>query len=143
MTDLVKEEVVKDKKGNHLRFFSIEDTQAEADAICEKLLEAGYAPATFERTDNHKVEVFTKFTKAEECIYLLEEQFCKKCPPEVKAAKCTKEDCETKNDIDDILWKEQLNFYSLLDYKLKKLRGEALPEAEEPEAKAPEGGVAS
>ena len=45
MTDLVKNEKIKDKTGNHYRFVSLETTQEEADAKCLKLVDSGFQAA--------------------------------------------------------------------------------------------------
>lgn len=121
MTDLKKNEIIKDKKGNHYRFFSLENTQADANAVCQQLSDNGFQAASFERDDNHLIEVFTKFTKAEEIIFLLKERNCGSLCKKDKTF-CNEKECKIQADIEDTLWKEKLGWYSLIDAKLRKLR---------------------
>ncbi len=132
MSDLKQGEVTENKKREHYRFISVEDSEKEAEKICEKLAEAGFQGATFQRKDNAKWEVFQKFSKTEECLWLLERSACDKCKPEFKLERCNTKECPTKAEIEDVLWKESLNFNHLIDYKLRKLRGEVQPAKEEP-----------
>jgi multimeric flavodoxin WrbA len=129
MTDLIKNEVITNKKGDHYRFVSVENTEEEAQHLCKELVKAGFQAATFQRNDNHLFEVFSKFTKAEEINFILERKHCDKCTRD-KKTECHVKSCVVKEDIEDTLWKERLNFYSLLDFKLKKLRLENQPKPE-------------
>jgi hypothetical protein len=123
MTDLKREEVISNKKGEHYRFVSLENSEEEAKNLCEQLVEKGFQPATFQRENNRLFEIFVKFSKAEEIIYLLERKNCDSCPPE-KKVECDIKTCKVKNSIEDTLWKERLGFHSLLSHDLKKLREE-------------------
>jgi hypothetical protein len=121
MTELKKSEVIESKKGEHYRFVSLENTEPEAKLLCEQLVKKGFQPATFQRNDNKFFEVFVKFSKAEELIYLLERKHCDACPPG-KKAECDIKTCKVKSSIEDVNWKERLGFYSLISHDLKKLR---------------------
>ena len=120
MTDLVENEVVVDSKGNHHRFISVENSEAEANVVCEKLSDLGFQAGTVQRTDNKLWEVFQQFSKSEECMYILE-QACASCTKK-STDFCNNKECKTKSEIEDIIWKDSMGFHRLVSYKLKKLR---------------------
>jgi hypothetical protein len=121
LTDLLKEEVVTDGKGNHFRFVGTCQNLEETKILCQQLEDQGYASAYNQRSDNQIFEIMTKFSVAEEICFLFEEQHCAKCHEE-KKTKCSPQTCAIKKDMEDKLWKEKMGFVNLLKHDLKKLR---------------------
>ena len=120
MTDLTEQEIVVDRKGNHHRFISVENSEAEANVVCEKLSDMGYSAGTSQRADNGLWEVFQQFSPAEECLYILEKP-CTDCKKK-STDECNTRECTTKSEIEDVIWKDSIGFHRLVRYKLKKLR---------------------
>lgn len=120
MTDLAQNEVITNKKGDHYRFISLENSEAEAEKVCNQLLDSGFQAATFQREDNKLWEVFQKFSPAEECMFLLKEK-CDGCKAK-DTEDCHAKSCKNKFQMEDILWKESRGFHTLVQHDLKKLR---------------------
>lgn len=118
MTDLEQNEIV-ESHGEHYRFISLEETEDEADKVVELILDSGHKASKLLK-DNKKWEVFQKFSPAEECMWILEQK-CKVCSNK-ETDKCNSDECKVKADIEDVIWKDQRNFYTLIQYKLKKLQ---------------------
>ena len=127
MSESEEGSIIIDAQGeHHYRKVSTEDTQAEADTLCETLNEQGYASAQFPLADG-RIEVFTKFGLEEEIQFLLEEQCCSKCPPEKKLTCEAKPMCWVKKQLDDATFDAQHGWFFLLKHKLAKLRKEGVP----------------
>lgn len=127
MTESEEGSIIIDAQGeHHYRKVSTEDSQAEADNLCEKLNEQGYLAAQFPLSSG-KIEVFTKFGPEEEIIFLLEEQCCSKCPPEKKSICEAKPTCWVKVQKVDANFDAQHGWYTILKHKLAKLRKEGVP----------------
>jgi hypothetical protein len=120
VTDLKDKEVIVDKKGRHFHFVGLEETELEAMKLVEEVQDAGFIAAIFQREDNKFFEVFSKFTDAEECIYFWDRHYCDVCPPETKS-KCSAKTCKIQMKKEDILWKEERGFVTLIRHELKKL----------------------
>jgi len=123
MTDMAVNEIIVSPKGDHFRFISVEETEAEANEVCERLLNLGYQSATFQNETSKKWEAYQKFLPVEECLFIFESA-CAACASKA-TPNCVSSKCNTKGEIDDITWKAQLGFHRLIAYKLKKLRGKA------------------
>jgi len=122
MTDLERDEVIQDPKGNHYRFVCTAKDEEEAKRLCEQMADHGYRPATFVREDNKVVEIFAQFSLGEEILWLLKTANCDKCDrPDTD---CDPDICKVKAHIDDTNWKERLGtpYYKLLVYKFNKLK---------------------
>lgn len=121
LTDLLKNEVIKDGKGNHFRFVGTCNDLKEAESLCQQLQDSGYISAYNQRSDNQLYEVMTKFSPAEELQFLLEQLHCQQCPADAKAA-CSEKTCTIKKKLEENLFRERMGFVNLIKHDLKKLR---------------------
>ena len=124
MTDLEKNEVIKDGRGNHFRFVGTCQNLEETKILCQQLEDQGYAAAYNQRSDNQIFEVMTKFSVAEELQFLLEQMHCQQCPADAKAA-CSEKTCKIKKKLEENLFREKMGFISGIKHDLKKLRAAA------------------
>jgi hypothetical protein len=120
-TDLLKDEIIKDGKGNHFRFVGLCNDLKEAESLCQQLQDSGFISAYNQRSDNQLYEVMTKFSAAEEVQFLLEQMHCLQCPAEAKQA-CSEQTCKIKKKIEETLFRERMGWLNLIKHDLKKLR---------------------
>lgn len=122
MSDLRENEIITDKSGQfHYRFLSYEPSQDSANKLCESLTDQGFCAAQFPVEDG-RFAIFTKLSPDEQILYIIDQAFCEKCPLEFKAEHCTTKDCKHKAFAEDAKWDAQHRFFTILQYKLAKLR---------------------